>query len=783
MKIQFKAAIAALMAFLLAIVGVPSAAAQTSGGQYFGYAVDSGEYRDIGDAAIILQLYASPYNGTLPDKLPIGAVIDPSKLVYCFNETWSQPREDYSWNDVTRDTEAKSPIYDLTIAAGAQQFFDLASADNYAPKNLTAAELQQKVLLAVYNGFDEKSSDRAGIQASIPGLTDAEFYQATQEAIWYWAEGKNVSGTEPKYMKPEVKKAFDILIGRDTSIALQPLPAEAYLNLYENGSLTAPYSGAVTFQHLLGANFVNKAGEDIPVTPTPTTTPAPATTETSTATAAPTTAVVTVTPTVTATTTIPAVTTTQTTQNAPVTTVVTEPAVTVTETTQEAPVTETTTIAGTTVTESTTLPVNTVTETAPAPTETVTTTAPAVTETTTLAPVTTTATEPAATTTVTETPAPVVTTSTLPAETLTATSTPAAVTSTVTAPAVTTTSTVAGTTVTETTSAANVTTTSTQPGQTVTSTTKAADVTTTTTLPASTVTETSSMPVVTTTDVKAPITVTETSTAQASTVTETTTPVTKVTTTAPAVTTTVPGTTVTTTMPHTTEVVKGPWIGTVATDKLDNDKVISHQGGTVVDTIEFHNLTPGQTYTMIGELMTKDGKTTGLTGKTTFTATTADGTVAVEIVVPADKFAGQALVVFESLQDTTGKEIAAHKDINDGNQTVVVTDKDGNVPVVPGNNIDWWKVLIPVALVGGLLVGGNEAPAPRADQVQGISNPKPADQVMGVSNAPQKGIPAQQSPAKKVLASTGASVIGLAAAAALIMALGIALAAKRRKES
>ncbi|MEJ5998812.1 LPXTG cell wall anchor domain-containing protein, partial [Corynebacterium sp. H130] len=105
-----------------------------------------------------------------------------------------------------------------------------------------------------------------------------------------------------------------------------------------------------------------------------------------------------------------------------------------------------------------------------------------------------------------------------------------------------------------------------------------------------------------------------------------------------------------------------------------------------------------------------------------------------------------------------------------------------------------WKVLIPVAIIGGgLLVlsnlGSSEGSSAKpVDEVRGINNPAPVqqDEVKGVNNpAPQKGIPAdqaKQAPAKKMLASTGASVLGLSALAALMLALGLFFVA-RRKES
>lgn len=66
------------------------------------------------------------------------------------------------------------------------------------------------------------------------------------------------------------------------------------------------------------------------------------------------------------------------------------------------------------------------------------------------------------------------------------------------------------------------------------------------------------------------------------------------------------------------------------------------------------------------------------------------------------------------------------------------------------------------------------------------SVPNRQDRVDSISNEPpvaQKGVQPQQTPAKKMLASTGANVVGLSAVAALLLALGLYFVAKRRKES
>jgi len=119
-----------------------------------------------------------------------------------------------------------------------------------------------------------------------------------------------------------------------------------------------------------------------------------------------------------------------------------------------------------------------------------------------------------------------------------------------------------------------------------------------------------------------------------------------------------------------------PSISTTLLDSADGDHVLAWDGGTVTDTISYHDLVPGTTYTVSGELVRKPaGTATGITGTTTFTPTTADGTVAVTFAVPAGH-AGEVLVAFETLVETgSGTVVAEHKDIDDAAQTVTVEDE------------------------------------------------------------------------------------------------------------
>lgn len=135
-----------------------------------------------------------------------------------------------------------------------------------------------------------------------------------------------------------------------------------------------------------------------------------------------------------------------------------------------------------------------------------------------------------------------------------------------------------------------------------------------------------------------------------------------------------------------TVTVTKPEVGTTATDGFDGDKnVVADTDATVTDTVHYKNLTPGQTYKVTGTLYQKvtdkDGKVTkkkltvdgkDVTAETEFTAETSDGDATVTVKFDASGIKDKTpLVAFESLS-YKDKELCAHADIEDEDQTVTV---------------------------------------------------------------------------------------------------------------
>ena len=119
-----------------------------------------------------------------------------------------------------------------------------------------------------------------------------------------------------------------------------------------------------------------------------------------------------------------------------------------------------------------------------------------------------------------------------------------------------------------------------------------------------------------------------------------------------------------------------PEIGTIAKDEATGEN-FAHAGEkvTLIDTVAYQNLLPGQEYQVVGTLMDKetekpvevDGKP--VTSETVFTPGNADGTVDVTFTFDGSGMKGKTVVVFESLL-WKEKEIAVHADLSDEGQTI-----------------------------------------------------------------------------------------------------------------
>lgn len=144
-------------------------------------------------------------------------------------------------------------------------------------------------------------------------------------------------------------------------------------------------------------------------------------------------------------------------------------------------------------------------------------------------------------------------------------------------------------------------------------------------------------------------------------------------------------------------------IGTKATDKTTGIPVAPRNKTTIVkDEISFSNVIVGKTYEFTATfhvkndksgkykdgdtLLGSDGKP--VTAKVKYTPTTKEGTATVEIPLDTTVLESMQVVVFESMTNELGIEIAAHNDLEDEGQKVYIpggktkaTDRDGKKTV------------------------------------------------------------------------------------------------------
>ncbi|WP_409199594.1 VaFE repeat-containing surface-anchored protein [Methanobrevibacter sp. DSM 116169] len=111
-----------------------------------------------------------------------------------------------------------------------------------------------------------------------------------------------------------------------------------------------------------------------------------------------------------------------------------------------------------------------------------------------------------------------------------------------------------------------------------------------------------------------------------------------------------------------------------------NRSAISEGIITIIDNVNYWNLTVGQTYVVNGYLMHKNGSYVYYNGSKvsatkTFTANSTNGVVQLVFVFDASELGNQSIVVFEYLTYENGTSVANHTDLNDINQTIEFTTK------------------------------------------------------------------------------------------------------------
>lgn len=140
-----------------------------------------------------------------------------------------------------------------------------------------------------------------------------------------------------------------------------------------------------------------------------------------------------------------------------------------------------------------------------------------------------------------------------------------------------------------------------------------------------------------------------------------------------------------------------------------------------MDTVEYKGLVKGDSYTVHGTIMVKstglpledaDGKPATATAE--FTAEESEGTVDVTFEVDASSLKeGDELVAFEECLSAEGNLVAAHQDIEDAGQTVVIDNPDTlEVPKTPYDKTGATAPDNPIALIaiiGAALVGAGAA--------------------------------------------------------------------------
>ena len=121
-----------------------------------------------------------------------------------------------------------------------------------------------------------------------------------------------------------------------------------------------------------------------------------------------------------------------------------------------------------------------------------------------------------------------------------------------------------------------------------------------------------------------------------------------------------------------------PEIHTTAYDASDSDHYVGVGTVKISDKVEYSHLVAGKTYTVIGELhdaATGDAVTVNgqaITAEKTFTAEDSAGSVTLDYAFDSYDLKGKTLVVYETLTDAKGANLAEHRNKSDVSQQVTV---------------------------------------------------------------------------------------------------------------
>lgn len=145
------------------------------------------------------------------------------------------------------------------------------------------------------------------------------------------------------------------------------------------------------------------------------------------------------------------------------------------------------------------------------------------------------------------------------------------------------------------------------------------------------------------------------------------------------------------------QTVSVPRIATLLAEANGNRKTVEKGAFTLVDTVSYTNLEPGETYTVRGLLVDKATGTPFLgadgapvCGETSFVAEAESGSCTVSFSVDASQISEHTqLVAFEAVRIEDGTVLATHEDLDDEMQTVSVTVPDEpQRTFVPGTGDD-----------------------------------------------------------------------------------------------
>lgn len=221
--------------------------------------------------SMVSPIFEPNFSEAIPNEMiyirPVGAGAGKGNIVYCFNASLGLPDiwAPHFINGDLVNVSGRFPTYTRTSGEVDNNFHKSATKPMLGDNSSMVSTIKK----VIHNGYRDGAGNRVEeIKKAYKDkygeeISDAEFYAATQKAIWYYTDSTNEyqlvnDDRLGKNINTKALRLYRFLIGKDDhglDLTLTDPPANKGLDLY-NPTAVANARAGRPYQNLLGTEFV-----------------------------------------------------------------------------------------------------------------------------------------------------------------------------------------------------------------------------------------------------------------------------------------------------------------------------------------------------------------------------------------------------------------------------------------------------------------------------------------------------------------------------------------------